>query len=183
MLLQGFDPGANGDDEPAASQAGKKSSKNKESSKGRVQTVTNAFSALGLEEEQTGQEDTSDDDPAEDTSEQRLENGMANGTAEADEQGKNSIDAAQQDGEQGQVAAVAPSRRKEKKGKLDIGGAFSALGLEDNGSADSGDTIGTEAHSRANGHAEPSDAQAPQEAELSISNTNGELFIVWVQEP
>ena len=183
--LQGFDPGAVEDDEPSVSEAGKKSSKKKKGSKGRAHAVTHAFSALGLEDEENGQEDVDDNGPAEDTSEQtHSAHGMANGTA-ADQQGQLSSDAPQQDGEQEEVAAVKPSKGKKKKGKLDIGGAFAALGLEDgeNGVAENGDMNGDEAQSRANGHAEPTDAQAPQEPELSTSNLNGVLLIVWVHRP
>ena len=81
------------------------------------------------------------------------------------------------------MAAVKPSKGKKKKGKLDIGGAFSALGLEDSGDgiANNGDTDGDE-RQRANGHAEPPEAQAPQEPELSASAMNGGLSNVWVQQ-
>ena len=183
--LQGFDPGADEDDEPSASEAGKKSSKKKKGSKGRAHTVTHAFSALGLEDEEDGHEDMNGNAPAEDTTEQtHTEHGMTNGAA-ADQQGQLSSDAAQHDAEQEEVAAVKPSKGKKKKGKLDIGGAFAALGLEDgedgvaeNGVAENGDMNGDEAQSRANGHAEPSEAQAPQEPELSTGNLNGVLSIV-----
>ena len=40
------------------------------------------------------------------------------------------------------------------------------------------DMNGDEAQRRANGHAEPSEAQAPQEPELSTGNLNGVLSIV-----
>ena len=179
--LQGFDPGADEDDEPPASEAGKKSSKKKKGSKGRAHTVTHAFSALGLEDEEDGQEDMNGSAPAEDTPEQtHTPHGMPNGTA-ADKQDLPSSDAAQQDGEQEEVAAVKPSKAKKKKGKLDIGGAFAALGLEDGGNdvAEKGDMNGDEAQSRANGHAETAEAQVPQEPELSTTNSNGVLFF-WV---
>lgn len=181
--LQGLDPGADEDDEVPAGQADEKSSKKKRGNKGRAHSVTQAFSALGLEDEEHGQEDMNDDAPAEDTSEHiHLAPGMANGTA-THQQGQHSIDAAQQDGDQEAVAAVKPSKGKKKKGKLDIGGAFAALGVEDSedGIADHGGMKGDE-RQRANGHAKPPEAQAPQEPELSASNMNGELSIVWVQE-
>ena len=116
---------------PLLARQARRAARRRRAAKAEHTTVTHAFSALGLEDEEDGHEDMNGNAPAEDTTEQtHTEHGMTNGAA-ADQQGQLSSDAAQHDAEQEEVAAVKPSKGKKKKGKLDIGGAFAALGLED----------------------------------------------------
>jgi hypothetical protein len=114
-------------------QSSKKKKKGKDS---RSADVANAFQALGLEDE------GGPADAVEDSAAVSRQGGIAAGTG----------DAAGVD----EVAAVKPKGRK-KKGKVDIGSAFAALGLEDVAdptAADmNGDSHGTDtAYSKANGH-------------------------------
>ena len=141
MSTQGAEFGAEEDEEPAASQASKKSSKKKKGKDSRSAGVANAFEALGLEDE------GSPADAEKDIAAVSKQEESAAGTADA--------------AEQEEVAAVKPKGRK-KKGKVDIGSAFAALGLEDD--ADStvanmnGDSHGSDtAYSKANGHAAATD--------------------------
>ena len=137
MIAQGAEFGAEEVEEPAASQASKKSSKKKKAKDSRSPGVANASEALGLDEE------GSPADAEEDSAALSKREESAAGTADA--------------AEQEEVAAVKPKGKK-KKGKVDIGRAFAALGLEDD--ADStvanmnGDSHGSDtAYSKANGHA------------------------------
>ena len=137
VLAQGADFGAEEDEEPAASQASKKSSKKKEGKDSRSAGVANAFEALGLEDE------GSPADAEEDSAAVSKQEESAVGPADA--------------AEQEEVAAVKPKGRK-KKGKVDIGSAFAALGLEDDADSSAanmnGDSHGSDtSHSKANGHA------------------------------
>ena len=153
--MQGADLGAEKGDKLEASQAAKKSGKKKGGKAVKDKDAASAFSALRLEDEEDQPLD------AEETSTGGQNDGIPSAAAP-----KQNGSATGQEAEQIELAAMKPKPGKKKKGKVDVGDAFAALGLDDGGKADGrfSATNGDIACENANGHlAGTGTSQAQQE--------------------
>ena len=80
---------------------------------------------------------------------------------------------------------MKPKLGKKKKGKVDVGDAFAALGLEDGGKAEGNfsATNGNKVCESANGHLAGTDPSRAQQAEVEVktfpSSVNGGLSAFW----
>lgn len=104
------------------------------------------------------------------------ENEGAESAGLSDRARESALEAAQQAASQEEVAAVKPKQVKKKGGRVDIGSAFAALGLEEDDSAGV-ELADANGFSTANGHAEPVEskpAQEPADAEAGALRMNGE---------
>ena len=170
--MQGADLGAKQDDKLDASQAAKKSSKKKVGKGVKDEDAANAFSALrveGEEEQQLEPEEGSTGGP----------NTGVPSTAVP----KQNSSTAGQESEQIKLAAIKPKPGKKKKGKVDVGDAFAALGLDDGGKAEGrfSATNGDIACQKANGHLAVTDTSQAQQEEMEdnifSSSLNGGAIV------
>ena len=173
-FMQGSDLGAEKDDKMDASQAAKKSSKKPIGKGVKDKDAANAFSSLHLEDEEDQELDPEEDSTGD-------QNGGHLSAAVPEQNGST----AGQKAEQKDLAAVKPKLGKKKKGKVDVGDAFAALGLEDGGKAEGSlsATNGNMVCEGANGHLAGTDTpQAPQaeiEDKTFSSSLNGGLSAFW----
>ena len=170
--MQGADLGAEKGDKLEATQAAKKSGKKKGGKAVKDEDAASAFSALHLEDEEDQQLD------AEEISTGGQNDGVPS-TAAPKQNGSTSG----QEAEQIELAAMKTKPGKKKKGKVDVGDAFAALGLDDGGKAEEtfSATNGDIASENANGHLAGTDtSQAQQEGKedkILSSNLNGGAIV------